>query len=81
MSHYISIKDFRAQLADIADVVEKKGETFIVMRRSHRSFKIVPIDYVPENEKWETVIDFTEGGKSKGIKIEDALQALSELNK
>jgi len=30
--------------------------------------------------KWETVIDFTENGKTDGVDIKDALEALGKVN-
>lgn len=78
MSKQISIKNLRSNLANIADEVEG-GESFVVIRRSEPSFKIVPVS-AELDEGWETVIDFTKGGKEKGVKIQEALQALRELN-
>ena len=81
MAKIISIRDFRAQISDIADQVEE-GESFIVLRRSKQSFKITPIGIDDQQEgEWETVIDFTKGGKTKGEKVETVLKALSKMNK
>ena len=79
MSKKVSIKELRQNLAKIADAVEK-GESYEVIRRSKLSFKVVPITTETDAE-WETIIDFTYDGKKKGVKIEDALKALKDLNK
>ena len=42
MSTVISIKNFRKDLASYADAAER-GKSFIVLRRSKPSFKIVPV--------------------------------------
>jgi len=75
----ISIKELRTHLADIADRVEN-GEAFRVIRRSKPSFVIMHIDADDPHEHWETVVDFTDGGKKKGARAEDVLQALKDLN-
>lgn len=79
MKETISIKELRNNMAVIASKVEK-GESYIVIRRSKPSFKIVPYSYEDEND-WETVIDFTDNGKKKGARITDVLKALKKLNK
>ncbi len=61
MTKLIPIKEFRKNLAHYADLAEK-GITVVVIRRSEPSFKIVSLE-----EEWEDFIDFTEGGKKRGI--------------
>lgn len=34
-----------------------------------------------EDKKWKNIVDFTEGGKRRGEKIEHILKALKLLNK
>ena len=80
MSKDISIKEFRAHLADIADRVEK-GEAFRVIRRSKPAFYVVKMTEDSPEEEWETIIDFTEGGKTKGAPIKKVLRAFKELKK
>lgn len=75
----ISIKELRAKLAEIADRAEN-GEAFRVIRRSKPSFIIMHIDDEDPTEQWETVIDFTEGGKTEGARGEDVLKALKALD-
>lgn len=79
MNKNISIKNFRTNLAEIADEIED-GNTYVIIRRSKPSFKVVPITS-DNDEEWETVVDFTDGGKSNGAKIEDVLAILKKLNK
>jgi len=79
MSKTIPIKDFRAQLATIADQVEK-GSSFTVYRRSRPSFHVIRADDEADTMEWETVIDFTKKGKKKGVKLQDALKTLKCLN-
>lgn len=79
MNKQIPIKKFRTNLATVAKDVEN-GAIYTVIRRSEPSFKVVPISFETEGE-WETIIDFTEKGKTKGVKIKDALKALKDLNR
>lgn len=85
MSTLIGIKDFRASLADIADAVEK-GESFLVMRRSKPIFKVEPFEPEEVDEGldipgWKTIIDFTKGGKKKGIPADKLYKAMKEFEK
>jgi antitoxin (DNA-binding transcriptional repressor) of toxin-antitoxin stability system len=75
----ISIKELRTRLAEIADLVED-GESFRVIRRSKPAFLIVQIHSGAEDE-WETIIDFTDGGRERGVPVEDALKALRKTNR
>ncbi|MDD5103645.1 MAG: type II toxin-antitoxin system prevent-host-death family antitoxin [Candidatus Peribacteraceae bacterium] len=74
----ISIKELRENLADVADRVER-GESYRVIRRSKPSFYIVKIDADVPEEGWETVVDFTDGGKTKGVPIEQVLKELRKV--
>lgn len=81
MSTFIGIKDFRQSLAKIAEAV-KKGHQFIIMRRSKPAFMVVP--YPQEEEpmdlpRWKTVVDFTEGGKKRGIPAAELYKVMKEL--
>ena len=71
----ISIRDLRQNLSTVADKVES-GEQFDVYRRSKPAFKIVSVD-TPLDDDWETVIDFTEGGKTDGVCIDDLVHVAS----
>ncbi len=72
------MKDFRNNLSSIADKVEA-GESFTIFRRSKAAFKIVPVG-TKTDEKWETVIDFTQKGKKSGENIEDVIKVLEDMN-
>ncbi|MBP7114085.1 MAG: type II toxin-antitoxin system Phd/YefM family antitoxin [Candidatus Peribacteraceae bacterium] len=76
----ISIKELRENLASIADRVEK-GESYRVIRRSKPSFYILKIDSEAPEEGWETVVDFTEGGKTKGMPIEDVMKIIKKMRR
>lgn len=76
----ISIKELRTNLADIADKVER-GESFRVIRRSKPSFYIVKIDTEAPEEGWETVVDFTDGGKTKGMPAEDVMKIIKKIQR
>lgn len=75
----ISIKELRANLAGIATRAEN-GEAFRVIRRSKPSFIIMHIDDEVSDERWQTVVDFTEGGKVEGAPIEDVITALESMD-
>lgn len=76
----IPIKNFRENLAKIADQVEENGVSFLIIRNSKPSFLVIPIDE-DDDIGWETVIDFTEGGKKEGLRAEDALKILQKINR
>ncbi len=78
MTKDISIKELRENLSSVADHVEK-GESYRVIRRSKPSFYIVKIDAEAPEEGWETVVDFTDGGKTKGISIETVLKEMRKV--
>lgn len=78
MAKDISIKELRSNLANVADLVER-GESFRVIRRSKPSFIIMRVDAELPEEQWETVVDFTEGGKTSGVPIQDVLKALRSI--
>ena len=76
----ISIKELRANLADIADRVEK-GESYRVIRRSKPSFYIMKIDAEVPEEGWETVVDFTDDGKTVGVPIENVMKMMKKIRR
>ena len=80
MSHDISIKEFREHLAQFADRIES-GETFRVIRRSKPSFIVMKIDDDASEREWETLIDFTDGGKKTGVPLTSAVEILKRMNK
>jgi len=56
MNNLVSLKQLRTRLTDYTALIEDKGLTFIVLRKSKPVFKIIPV----EQESWETVVDFTQ---------------------
>ena len=80
MSKDISIKELRQRLSEIASNAEK-GETYRVIRRSKPSFAIMKIDGERADDEWETVVDFTEGGKKTGVPLSKVLKTLRKLQK
>ncbi len=90
--HPISIKDLRLNLSKVASAAAR-GESFVVLRRSAPCFKIVPYsnptsvyDNIPEvdeeeenEERWETVLDLTEGGTKDGMPIEQFSEILDKV--
>jgi len=71
MENIIGLKDLRQKMSEYSKKV-KKGQSFIVVKRSKPLFKISPIE---ENEIWEPVIDFTKVKKG-GVDIDDLLLRL-----
>ncbi|MEK7562939.1 MAG: type II toxin-antitoxin system Phd/YefM family antitoxin [Patescibacteria group bacterium] len=76
----ISIKELRQNLAQVADRVEK-GESFRVIRRSKPSFIIMKVDAEMPEEQWETVVDFTDGGKTKGVPLKEVIKEMQKLQR
>ena len=76
----ISIKELRTNLSDYADRAER-GETFRVIRHSKPSFIIMKIDVEAPEEGWETVVDFTDGGKTEGMPIEDVVKVIKKIRR
>ena len=72
MNKIIGLKELR-QNADAYIAQVKRGQSFIVVKRSEPVFKISP----PEEaeELWETVVDFTKT-KRGGARIEEILSRL-----
>lgn len=80
MPQDISIKELRSTLAHVADRVEK-GESFRVIRRSKPSFILVKVDHDLSEPEWETVVDFTDGGKTAGMTIENVMKIVKKIQK
>lgn len=76
----ISIKELRQHLSKVADSVER-GESFRVIRRSKPSFIIMNVNAEAPEEGWETVVDFTDGGRRSGVPIEKVLKTLRKMNR
>lgn len=72
INNIIPFKDFRLNSEKYIKALEK-GMSFVVVKRSKAIFRLEPM-----GEKWETLIDFTNGGKTKGI---DAGVLLARMKK
>ncbi len=70
MDKIIGLRELRENTESYIKAVEKKGDSFIVVRRSKPVFKIAPLN--EEDEKWETVIDFTKIKKG-GVPLEEVM--------
>lgn len=70
MENVINLKELRENMTKYAERV-KKGNSFVVFKRSKPLFRISPID----DEGWETVIDFTQLKKG-GIDAQELLKRL-----
>ncbi|MFH1789656.1 MAG: type II toxin-antitoxin system prevent-host-death family antitoxin [bacterium] len=70
----IGLRDLRENLVDYIDQI-KKGKSFTVVKRSEPIFKISPIIEDDEDERWETIIDFTKIKKG-GVDIDEVLKRL-----
>lgn len=75
VNNIIPFKDFRLNAEKYIKALDK-GMSFVVVKRSKAIFRLEPV-----GEKWETLIDFTNGGKKKGMKIEKFISALKKYNK
>ena len=71
----VGLKELRGNINTYVSKV-KKGDSFIVVRKSKPLFKIVSIEF--ENQ-WETVVDFTEIS-SNGMDAKKILKELRKLN-
>lgn len=71
----VGLKELRGNINTYISKV-KKGDSFIVVRKSKPLFKIVPLDL--ENQ-WETIVDFTEINKD-GVAAKEILKELRKLN-
>jgi prevent-host-death family protein len=74
MDHIIGVKELREHLEKYEKRV-KRGQSFIVMKRSRPVFKISPVE---NDEGWETVIDFTKFRK-QGIPINELIKRLKKI--
>ena len=75
MEQLIGLKELREKLGKYVARV-KKGESFVIIKKSKPVFKIVPFE---SEEKWETVADFTSINKN-GVSAQKILKELRKLN-
>ena len=77
MARIIGLKELRKNVSRYAEKVAK-GESFVVMRRSHALFKISPVDEWGDGGAWETVADFRKIDP-RGVTADRVLKALKKL--
>lgn len=70
MEKIIGLKEVREDVDRFVAGV-RRGDTYIVVRRSTPLFRLAPLD----EEEWETVVDFTRIKKG-GVPIKDILTRL-----
>ena len=75
INNIIPFKDFRVNAEKYIKAIEK-GMSFVVVKRSKAIFRLEPM-----GETWENLIDFTDGGKTKGIKADKLISILEKLKK
>lgn len=71
MENIINLKDFRHNVQKYAEKT-RKGESFLVFKRSKPLFKITSVE---EKGSWEEVADFTKIKKG-GVNIAEILKRL-----
>ena len=71
----VGLKELRGNIDTYVSKV-KRGDSFIIVRKSKPLFKIVPIDL--ENQ-WETIADFTKINKN-GVSAKEILKELRKMN-
>ena len=74
-NNIVGLKELRGNIDTYISEV-KKGESFVVVRKSKPIFKMVPPDF---EEQWETVVNFTKISKG-GVDAKKILKALHNLN-
>jgi prevent-host-death family protein len=70
----VGLKELRENIETYISKV-KKGDSFIVVRKSKPVFKLSPIEDDDDGSLWETVVDFTKIKKG-GVPIADILAQL-----
>jgi len=71
MKNLVGLRELRENMDVYAKRVAK-GDSFIILKRSKPLFKISPVE---NNERWETVSDFTKL-QSGGVDIDEILSRL-----
>ena len=86
MTKIINLKDLRLNMDDYISKV-KKGDSFLVMRRSEQVFKISPFEFEEVDPKedakgWKTLVDFRKLTKDgKGIDARELLFLLRKIKR
>ena len=76
-NNIVGLKELRNNIESYISKT-RKGESFIVVRRSSPIFKVVPIDEDNESN-WETIIDLTSFNKN-GVSGKEVLKSLKMLS-
>ncbi len=76
MNNIIGLKELRLNAAKYISQIAK-GKSFIVVKQSKPVFKITRVEE-DDDGQWESIIDFTKGGKKPGI---DASKLLKLMRK
>ncbi len=79
MNKIIGLKELRENTEEFIAQV-KKGQSFVVVRKSKPVFKLSPIDPWGDEGLWEQVVDFTKINK-RGVLISDVIVSLKRLKK
>lgn len=77
MNKIIGLKDLRENTESFINKV-KKGQSFVVVRKSKPIFKLSPVDEWGDEGIWEQIIDFREINP-KGVPVKDVLASLKRL--
>jgi len=77
MNKIIGLKELRENTEEFIAQV-KKGQSFVVVRKSKPVFKLSPVDEWGDEGIWEQIIDFREINP-KGIPVKDVLASLKRL--
>ena len=73
----VGLKELRENMEEYIEAVER-GEKVTVVRRSKPVFVLQHPD--DDEDQWETVIDFTEGGTRPGVDAREVLAAIKKLD-
>lgn len=73
----VGLKELRENMEEYIEAVER-GEKVTVVRRSKPVFVLQHPD--DDEDQWETVIDFTEGGTRPGVSAKELLETMKRMN-
>lgn len=73
----VGLKELRENMEEYIAAVER-GEKVTVVRRSKPVFVLQHPD--DDEDQWETVIDFTEGGTQSGVDMREVLTAIKKMD-
>lgn len=73
----VGLKELRENMEEYIEAVER-GEKVTVVRRSKPVFVLQHPE--EDEDQWETVIDFTEGGTKPGVSARELLSVMERMN-